>query len=339
MLRIDEMRAATEGEWERAFISSSNATFFHGPSWARVWSQSSLGVIQPAPAHLTFSDGKQVVVPVSLERIHRGLGRRALMSPGGTYGGPLFGDDFDIGHFRLVDSWIRSRHSDITWRVAPTDPANEAVRSDPDVTQDTTHAIDLRDGFEAQTRKWTKGHWSAAKKAEREGVAIRKADSPADWGHYMGMYAQRLKSWGERATSSYSAEFFEKLAAEPGVVLWLATHGGEPAAGAICLYARTHVTYWHGASDEKFAALRPTHLLMRHIIELSCEAGYWWFDFNPSGGNPGVRAFKQGFGALELPAPVVRSSGALTRARSALSRLRARITRRADKEKRGPTLD
>ncbi|NEQ84270.1 MAG: GNAT family N-acetyltransferase, partial [Moorea sp. SIO2I5] len=71
-------------------------------------------------------------------------------------------------------------------------------------------------------------------------------------------------------------------------------------SGALCFYAKKHVVYWHGSSLEKYLNLRPVNLVMYEIVKDSCEQGYSWFDFDTSGGLPGVIAFKKSFGAKPL---------------------------------------
>lgn len=56
---------------------------------------------------------------------------------------------------------------------------------------------------------------------------------------------------------------------------------------------------------EGYFQLRPVNLLMYEIIKNCCEAGYSWFDFNPSDRLEGVIAFKESFGAKALPSPVI----------------------------------
>jgi hypothetical protein len=46
-------------------------------------------------------------------------------------------------------------------------------------------------------------------------------------------------------------------------------------------------------------------LLIFEIIKNACELQYEWFDFNPSGGKEGVKAFKRSFGTLELSCPMI----------------------------------
>ena len=98
------------------------------------------------------------------------------------------------------------------------------------------------------------------------------------------------------------------------MALWLARAQGKVVAGALCLHARRHVAYWHGAALEEFFPLRPVHLLMRESMRDAARRGRNWYDFNPSGGLPGVARFKRGFGARPLRVPVVRMRSRRARA-------------------------
>ena len=57
---------------------------------------------------------------------------------------------------------------------------------------------------------------------------------------------------------------------------------------------------------ENYFSIRPRNLLLYEVIKKACEKGYSWFDFNPSAGLKGVKAFKEGFGAEALKCPIVR---------------------------------
>ncbi len=74
------------------------------------------------------------------------------------------------------------------------------------------------------------------------------------------------------------------------------------------LVAQNHAVWFHrnhGAALEDYFTLRPVNLLLYEAIKHACEEGYAWFDFNPSGGHEGVRAFKRSFGTESRPSPVV----------------------------------
>ena len=103
-------------------------------------------------------------------------------------------------------------------------------------------------------------------------------------------------------------------------------------AGAVCLYDRKHVCYWHGAALDKYFALRPVNLLLFEIIKQASEQGHDWFDFLPSGKHEGVRKFKENFGAAPLPCPVIsRQSRVFTILNRTFSALRLLLRREDNK--------
>jgi CelD/BcsL family acetyltransferase involved in cellulose biosynthesis len=91
----------------------------------------------------------------------------------------------------------------------------------------------------------------------------------------------------------------------PRIKLWTAVVEDRLVAGALCFYGQGQVVYWHGAALEAYFHVRPVNLLFCEAIKDACETGYRWFDFNPSGGHEGVKAFKQSFGAVSLQCPVI----------------------------------
>ena len=211
---------------------------------------------------------------------------------------------------------------DIVWRVNPfDDPVSLPTAGER--TDDETQALPLDDEFDAIVKRWTKGHRSAAKKARREGVTVALAATDDDWADFAAMYADSVRRWGDRASSTYEPRMMELLRARAGaqVRLWLARYDGRPAAGALCLYSRRHVSYWLGGAAEELFSLRPVHLLMFEAIEDACRSGHAWFDFNPSGGHEGVAAFKKGFGTERLAAPVITRTGRLARVTTGTRRL------------------
>jgi lipid II:glycine glycyltransferase (peptidoglycan interpeptide bridge formation enzyme) len=53
--------------------------------------------------------------------------------------------------------------------------------------------------------------------------------------------------------------------------------------------------------------------LQYEIIKDCCEKGYWWYDFNPSGGLKGTIAFKKSFGCEQKPSNIYVHSTLLVR--------------------------
>ncbi len=307
------VRVAARPAWETACETLDDATFFHSPAWADVWRAHTGGRIRPDALELGLRDGRKVLVPVSEERQLGGTARRGHLSPGGTYGGPLSESPLAEADYADILEILRRRYGGITWRGAPGEPVTAWLARLAGTDAEETHVVDLRESPEDRARRWSKGHKAAARRAEREGVRVRLASSAGDWDAYYQLYQGRLRHWGAAATSSYPRSFFSLLAEKPGVKLWLAAHDERIIAGALCLYGRRHVAYWHGAADDEFSSLQPAHLTLRTAMDDAAVEGRWWFDYLPSGQNAGVAAFKHGFGAHPLPAPIYRRDGLVSR--------------------------
>lgn len=319
---IADVRPASEAEWDGLWHACEYATFFHSRTWAEVWSAYSDGRLRPEPVMVHFSDGRRALLPLSCRRSLHGLVKRYVSSPARTYGGWISTDDLDARHARLLLGTMKG-FKDLVWRVNPYDPLQMPAGG---VTRvDDTDVLPLEPDFSILRKAWSKG--SAAprlrqvKQALKFGVTVRLAQGIDDWNAYYEVYLDSLRRWGDTATSRYRKPLFDQLhgADSPHVKLWLACHDNEVIAGALCCYSRQQVSYWHGAALERALHMRPAVLLMHECIRHACENGFRWFDFNPSGGHEGVKAFKRSFGTTELPCPVVTQQSLLTTAVAAFT--------------------
>ncbi len=304
-LSLTKVTAAAPSDWDAIWQACDYATWFHSRAWSEIWSAYQKGRTRPEPLLATFSDGQRAVLPLTARPTLRGLARRYLSSPGGTYGGWISADPLTGAHAALLGNFQTQDLGPLEWRLNPYDPVLREVPV-PGAEPDDTHAIDLRPGFEAATRGRSK-----ANKAARAGVTVVAAASEEDWRAYFALYEKSLTRWGGSATSRYRWPLFEAIRTHPtsGARLWLARFQDQFIAGALCFYARRHVVYWHGAADEAHFELRPVNLLMQEAIRDACGRGAVWFDLNPSGGHEGVRQFKRSLGGESLPSPVVRVRG------------------------------
>jgi CelD/BcsL family acetyltransferase involved in cellulose biosynthesis len=302
-----KVAAASDEEWDRTWRECDYATYFHSREWSEVWSAYHRAKTRPDPLGVTFSDGTRAILPLSSRKTLTGLAKRFLSSPAGTYGGWISSDELTAAHVRLLVEFLTRQLGPLDWRLNPYDPLLRDITV-PGAQDDETHALDLSPGFDRLFRGWTKGHSSAAKKAQREGVSIVEATHDGDWRAYFRVYEDSIRRWAERDGARYRWELFHELSRlpSPGVRLWLARKEGQTIAGALCFYSRIHCAYWHGAVLEECFLLRPVHLLMHDVIRDACQRGLAWFDFNPSGDHEGVKAFKKSFGAQALPSPVVK---------------------------------
>jgi len=305
-LSIQQVRTATPDEWDELWGSCSYGTYFQSREWAEIWEEYTTGKIRPLPIMVAFSDGIEALWPLSVNRRYKGLIREYQSSPGGTVGGWLSVDSLTLEHAGLLARYFLKKYHHFIWRLNPYDSHVNQLGLEVSV-EDETQAIDLKLGFDAVFKSWSKGHRSAVKKAAREGVWVRRASSLEDWREYYRIYRRSLMRWGEKATSQYGWELFECFVnrASSNVQLWLSVYDETIVAGALCFYAKNHVVYWHGAALDDYFSIRPVNHLISEIVKELCESGCRWFDFNPSGGHDGVRAFKKSFGTKDLKSDIL----------------------------------
>ena len=302
---ITSVRHATSREWDEAWHGYRAATYFQSREWADAWSASTQGRLTPAALHVTFAGGESAVLPLSLRSGDDGP--LLVSSPAGTYGGWISADLLRPEHSTALTDYMSTELGDLYWQTNPFDPSLAAV-SLPSTSPNETHVIDLAQEWEAIHDAWSSSCRRAERKARRSGILVREAASEADWQEYHAVYEDTLRRWGGSRWRRYEWELFAQLRAlrSANLRLWLATTGeGRVAAGAIMCYAGSHAVYWHGAALESLLPQRPMNLLFSVIMREARDAGYRWFDFNPSGGIEGVRRFKESFGARALDCPVV----------------------------------
>lgn len=337
-ISITKVCLPSSEEWDAIWQECDYSTYFHSREWAEIWKNHTQGKIKPTPKLVCFSDGKKALLPLSFQIKYAGLFNEYLFSPKGTFGGWISSDELIVDHaISLVDFLTKKIDNSLSWRLNPYDNllgkvgfGNKKTDNEDDkkiiIRQDETHAINLEDGFDPIYKKWTKGQSAIARKARKalkEGVSVTTALTLDDWQKYYQAYQESLQRWGNATSAGDSWELFEEIFKlnSPNIKLWLARYQDNIVSGALCFYAKKHVAYWHGASLEAYFHLRPVNLLMYEIIKKCCEQGYSWFDFNPSGGLEGVKAFKKSFGAEALECPLVTVDSELKKLTRKLTRV------------------
>jgi len=140
------------------------------------------------------------------------------------------------------------------------------------------------------------------RRAEREGLAVRRTTCPHDL--FDTFYQLHLRTRRRQGVPVQPRRFFRLLGENTmgtglGSVL-IVEVAGRPIAAAMFLTWNGTVIYKFGASDASAWSLRPNHLLMWHAIRTACEQGYRWFDFGRTdAGQEGLRKFKLSWGAVE----------------------------------------
>ena len=302
---------ASDAEWEESWRACEHSTYFHSPEWARVWRDYGATRVRPSPKLAQFSDGRRAILPLSYESRLGGLLSRYASSTQCTYGGWLSADSLELPHALLLMDWLtRGQRHSLVWRFNPYDPLafRAGLTRNIQCRRDETHALRLAPKPEEVFRRFKATYRAQIKKAVASAeFSIEPASTLDEWRAYFEIYQDSRRRWGDSAAGGHGWPLFELFhrLRSPHVKLWLARRKGRVVSGDLCLYAKRHVAYWHGATLEDELSSNVAKLLKFEIIKDACTRGYSWFDFNPSAGLSGVRFFKQGFNCEVLPAPIV----------------------------------
>ncbi|HEY9833296.1 MAG TPA: GNAT family N-acetyltransferase [Stenomitos sp.] len=331
-LSIKAIRPARSDEWDTIWRECEYSTYFHSREWVKIWESFTQGKFSPKPKLIIFSDEKQALLPLCLQR-YGGFISKQASSLEETFGGWISTDNLSISHANLLANFLTKKlGGSLSWRLNPYEPLafKTGVVGIKLTKEDETHAIHLEAGFDALYKKQS-SIVRKARKAAKEGVTVTIASTQKEWQEYYQVYQDSLRRWGKEVSLGYPWELFLEILQQnsPNIKLWVARYENKIVSGALCFYAKKHVVYWQGASLEGYFQLRPVNLLMYEIIKNCCEAGYSWFDFNPSDRLEGVIAFKESFGAKPLPSPVIIIE---TKLQTLLIRLKAMYEKRIIKK-------
>jgi CelD/BcsL family acetyltransferase involved in cellulose biosynthesis len=285
--------------WMALVEADPAATLFHHPAWSAVAAES-YGYRPFVLAAPDGAGGLAAALPAMEVRTPL-RGRRwvalpftdhcpPLGAPSAAFAAALDAARRDAGATRL------DVHAEI-----PGPPGH------PDASGAVRHVLELSEDAEAVRRTFHKGQVQRGiKKAAKSGVTVRRADRASDLAEiYYGLHLGTRRRLG---VPTQPRRFFERLwtqVMEPGLGYTLiAELDGAPVAGAVYLTWNETVIYKFGASDAASWGVRPNHAIFWEAIRTSCEAGYRRFDFGRSdAGDTGLREFKSGWGAEEIPLP------------------------------------
>lgn len=325
---LERVSRASTAEWQECWIATQHATYFQSPEWAALWFDYTRGRVRPTPQLASFSDGARVLLPLCYERRLGGLLSRYVSSPEATFGGWLSRTPLTAAHAQQLLDWLLRGHGrSLVWRLNPYDELcfQAGQRQGLHCRADDTYALALPADPELVFRSFKARCRSDIRRARQAGFVIERAQSEEDYLEYHRVYEDSLRRWGNQRHEGYDERLFSALyrRQSPHIRLWVARLRGRIVSGNLCFTARHHVVYWLGATLEEQLSSGVAKLLMHEIIQDSCRKGFRWFDFNPSATLPGVKFFKEGFGAQPLPAPLVYVDTPLKQlARSCAARLR-----------------
>lgn len=291
-----DIPATGSASWEERSLASQ-----HHPAWSHVLDElgESVHTLQCASAEntaawLTFTVRRSP------------WGTVVSSSPYLPYGGPVFADQ--ATERQLLDELMqaaRRLQADIV--SVATHPLQDEATVDrwaacldapfryrnlvqiQDTTQHPLTRLSARSRNDMQRK---------IRKAERQGVAVRRATSLEDVGAWLSIYRERFREIG---ATPYPDDFF--LSAFRHAVplrlaeLWLTTLREQIIGGVWILAAARCADYFASAFDSDFKELFPITFAMNRIFESLAQRGVPVLNWQASPGQSGVHEYKRRWGA------------------------------------------
>jgi CelD/BcsL family acetyltransferase involved in cellulose biosynthesis len=324
-MQISEIRKAKSQEWDTIWSHCRYATFFQSREWANIWKAYTKGRVCPDGRLIVFNDGREALLPLSVERKYANLVSVFHSSPAGGFGGWISQDDLSSEHARALTDYLL-KLPQLHWRLNPHDPNAASIESVFDQPSET-FVVDLDGSRENLLRSWARTAREAVGQARRANVKVRRGSSASDWDAYFEVYQDSLRRWGDKATSNYTRELFDLLSAsDSGLIhLWLAEHEGQVVAGAVNFASHDLIIGWHLSAVEAKFRVRPINLLLFESIGEYSEQGFRRFDLGTSGGHENISEFKRRLGSSPKRAPSLDHQSPLMRAVVRAQRLKSRL--------------
>ena len=276
--------------------AAPQATFYHTGAWlhalADAYPRMSLHC-------LVARDGNDTRGFLPYFEARRGPLRAAWSLPFGTYGGPA-GDAEACA--RLMDAFERRLSAPGTVEIGWVDFAGGAPCAGWDATACSTHVVDMTGGFDTVWReRFDKPRRRRVRRAEENGVTIRRGGGAEDVARYVEVYRGRLRDWD--SGEGHPERIFFSLAERGGdrVRLYLASHEGAVVGGHLNFYYRDMVTAWYGMTTTRAGDTQAGTLLYATCMREACEAGFTRYNLGASLGRRSLIEYKESLGGAVHP--------------------------------------
>ena len=319
--------AVGDERWLEFVSSSRNALPYHHPAWAKVFAEC-YGFRTFALA-VVNGDGR---ISAGLPVAEVGVpfrGRRWVSLPFTDFLPPLAEDDDALARLVAELDSVRERAGIRTIELR----AEVNLPGVHPVAESFAHVLRLQADPQAVFGTFKRSQVQGAiQKAEREGVTVRRGETPRDLTHlFYSLHAETRRRHGVPVQPRRFFELLWTRIVEPGLgYVLLAEVDGRTIAGAVFLAWNGTVVYKYSAARREDSRYRPTNLILWTAIREACEQQHHSFDFGRTeAGNEGLRTFKRGWGTEERPLIYTAIGDQAPASSERSSRLLAAIIRRS----------
>jgi len=266
----------TDPRWQ-ALVAGQNSSVFHAPGWMNVLADA-YG-FEPR-ALIALDDGGQPEAGISYCHIEDIWGERIVTRPFSDYCDPLVRSE---AQWERLSAPLVEHKCSVTVRCLH----NRIPLGDPRfvvVNQAKWHGIDLRPSRDLLWARLPEPAQRAIRKAEKQGVVVRPAETKADLRAFFALHLGVRKRKYALVAQPY--RFFEAIwdqfvARDAGVVL-LAEVDRQVVGGIFFLAWKDTFYYKFNASDPAALGVRPNDLLLWQGMALAQEKGFVALDFGLS---------------------------------------------------------
>jgi len=258
-------------------LERHNSDVFHSPQWLNVLAETYDFDVRAQ----VLSNGDNVPrAGIPYIKINDMFSPRTIILPFSDYCDPLVGN---MEEWSMVSDDLVTNDQSISIRclhnsVPLTDSRFEMVN------KAKWHGIKLNKSVDEHFQNINSSSRRAIRKAKREGISIRIADSEKDLRAFYEMHLKVRKNKYRLLAQSYRflKAIWENFVEKGQGVLMLAEHGQDIIAGVLYLKWKNRMYYKFNASIEDSLNIRPNDLLMWEGIEHGINHGYNFLDLGLS---------------------------------------------------------
>ena len=295
LLRMDP----TDSRWVEFVHAHPAATVFHHPAWAGLLSDC---YGYPTFAAAVLDNAGTILSGVPVAEIKQPFRDRRWVSLPFTDHCPLLTRE-DLPH-ALVDTLVQAMktHRIGKFQLRADLPPQENVYTTATAVR---HILPLLGNPNDVAATFSKMHRRNIRRAERAGVKLHYGTTPADIRSFYDLHALTRRRLGIPIQPRRFFDLLCRRVLQRGMGFVLSAHVDQtPVAAAIFLGWNGTLIYKYGASDHRFWSVYANNLLFWSAIRWACENGYHTFDWGRTDLEAhGLRAFKSGWGAQEVPLP------------------------------------
>lgn len=286
----------SDERWLQFVSLQPSASIFHHPAWSRLLA-SSYG-FHPFIAAVVNPDGRIRAGLPMVEITGRLHGESWVSLPFTDYCWPLYSDAQSLEW--LLDSLYTYYDQR---RLRRLEIRSELPKSRDLEYEYVRHVVNLCPDVDAVSNRFNPMHLRNIKIALRKDVRIELGNSQE---HVDAFYRLQVLTRRRKGLPVQPRKFFNLLKTnildnELGFIL-LAHRGEECLAGAVFLHWQRTLTYKYGASSSEGRNFRPNNLILWTAVQWGCDNGYAILDLGRTElENNGLRRFKNGWGAEEIP--------------------------------------